>query len=207
MKRKIRILIADDHAIVRQGLASIIRFQSDMAVVGEAEDGDVAVRKTAELRPDVVIMDLLMPIMDGAKATKEIKRISPETRVIILTSFANSTDLSRALDNGASGAITKTSPKEELFKCIRNAADDERMIDPAIEQTLHENDAIPVLTNRQAEILHSLSRGLTNAEIAKQLGISTGCIKFHILAIFRKLGAANRSEAVDIAHRKHLLKT
>ena len=206
MKTQIRLLIADDHAIMRQGLTSIFRFQHDFTVVGEAVDGADAIQKVDALQPDIVIMDLMMPVIDGAEATRQITQRHPETKVIILTSFANSTDMAHAIENGAVGALTKTSSKEDLFTCIRDVARQSTAIAPEISQSLNENEDIPKLTSRQMEILTSLSRGLTNKDIAKQLGISTGCIKFHILAIFRKLGVANRSEAVALALRKRLLK-
>lgn len=206
MKRKTTILLADDHAIMRQGLKSILRFQRDFAIVGEAEDGADAVTKVGELHPDVVIMDLIMPNMDGATATKLIRSQHPETKVLILTSFPDSADMANAIENGASGAISKTASKEELFRCLRNIIDGTSAITPDVAKSLDETNDIPQMTDRQKEILQSFTRGLTNGDIAQLLGISTSCVKFHILAIFRKLGAANRTEAVSIAQRKHLLK-
>ena len=206
MKPKISLLIADDHAIVRQGLSSIFRFQPDFSVVAEAEDGEEAVSKTSSLHPDVVIMDLLMPQMDGAEATARIKRANPDTHVIILTSYGDSPDLVAALENGASGALTKTAPKEELFACIRDVVSGMTVISTEIQQSLLEDTGLQTLTSRQLEILHSLSRGLTNKEIAKQFGLTTAGVKSHLISIFRKLEVSNRSEAVAIALRKHLLK-
>ena len=206
MKRKIKLLIADDHAIVRQGLATILGFQPDFAVVGEAEDGQDAVDKARALHPDIVIMDLMMPVLNGSDATARIRREDPGAKVVILTSYADSADLSRALENGAVGILSKTAPKEDLFACLHAVANGETVIADDIRRTLDENDSVLELTPRQLDILQALSRGLTNGEIAKLLGLSTAGIKFHLLTIFRKLGVANRSEAVDIAHRKHLLK-
>ena len=205
MKRKIKLLIADDHAIVRQGLATILGFQPDFAVVGEAEDGQDAVEKVRTLHPDIVIMDLMMPVLNGSDATARIRREDPDAKVVILTSYADSADLSRALENGAVGILSKTAPKEDLFACLHAVANGETVITDDIRRALAENDGATELTPRQLDILQSLSRGLTNGEIAKQLGLSTAGIKFHLLTIFRKLGAANRSEAVSIAHRKQLL--
>lgn len=206
MKRKIRLLIVDDHAIVRQGLVSILEFQPDFKVVGEAEDGAEAIIRASESKPDVIIMDMMMPILDGAEATARIRQTDKTVKIILLTSFGNSSDISLALENGANGAISKTSPKDELFQCIRDVAAGKRIISSEIQQAMMSNGGDNALSDRQIEILQSLSRGLTNSDIAKQVGLTTAGIKFHLLAIFRKLGAANRSEAVAIALRKHLLK-
>ena len=207
MQSKLKILVVDDHAIVREGLIAILKFQKDITIVGEAEDGAIAVRKTQELRPDVVIMDLMMPNMGGADATAEIMRISPETKILLLTSFGTSAELSRAFANGATGAITKTLPKEEMLAAIRDVAAGVRVVSPEIAQTLQEEAVIPTLTPRQLEILHSLTRGLTNEDIAREFGLSKAGVKFHLLTIFRKLDVSNRTEAVGYASRKHLFLT
>ncbi len=207
MPSKLKILIVDDHAIVRDGLAAIIRFQKDLCVVGEAEDGASAVQKAQELHPDVVVMDLMMPNMNGADATAAIKQVLPETHILLLTSYGTSSELSRAFRNGATGAITKSLPKEELLAAIRNVATGMRVASPEIEQTLKEEADMPSLTPRQLEILHSLTRGLTNDDIAREFGLSKAGVKFHLLTIFRKLNVANRTEAVGLASRKHLFQT
>ena len=206
MSSKLKILIVDDHAIVRDGLAAILKFQKDMAVVGEADDGQSAIQKAQELRPDIILMDLMMPNMNGADATAAIKRILPNAQILILTSYGTSSDLSRAFKNGATGAITKSLPKEELLSAIRNVADGTRVSSAEIEQTLKEEASTPSLTPRQFEILHSLTRGLTNDEIASEFGLSKAGVKFHLLTIFRKLNVSNRTEAVGLASRKHLFK-
>ena len=122
MSAKLKILIVDDHAIVRDGLAAILRFQKDMTVVGEADDGQSAIHKAQILRPDIILMDLMMPNMNGADATAAIKQVLPETQILLLTSYGTSAELSRAFKNGATGAITKSLPKEELLAAIRNVA-------------------------------------------------------------------------------------
>lgn len=205
MSSKLKILIVDDHAIVRDGLAAILKFQKDMTVVGEAADGKSAIQKAQTLRPDIILMDLMMPNMNGADATAAIKQVLPETQILLLTSYGTSSDLSRAFRNGATGAITKSLPKEELLAAIRNVADGMRIVSPEIEQTLNEVSETPALTQRQLEILRSLARGLTNDDIAHQFGISKAGVKFHLLTIFRKLNVANRTEAVSLALRKQLL--
>ena len=206
-QNRIKILIVDDHAIVRDGLAAILKFQKDMTVVGEADDGQSAIQKAKELHPDVILMDLMMPNMNGADATSAIKQILPETQVLLLTSYGTSSELSRAFRNGATGAITKSLPKEELLSAIRNVAAGQRVASSEIEQTLKEESAMPSLTPRQLEILHSLTRGLSNEDIAREFGLSKAGVKFHLLSIFRKLNVANRTEAVGLASRKHLFQT
>ena len=207
MPTKLKILVVDDHAIVREGLVAILKFQKDLAVVDEAEDGAIAVQKVRELKPDVVIMDLMMPNMNGADATAEIMRESPDTKILLLTSYGTSAELSRAFSSGAIGAITKTLPKEELLAAIRDVAAGGRVVSPEISQTLQEDATTPSLTPRQLEILHSLTRGLTNDDIAHEFGLSKAGVKFHLLTIFRKLNVANRTEAVGLASRKHLFLT
>ena len=207
MPNKLKILIVDDHAIVRDGLAAILKFQKDMTVVGEADDGPSAIQKAQELRPDVILMDIMMPNLNGAEATATIKQILPRTQILILTSYGTSSDLSRAFKNGATGAITKSLPKEELLSAIRNVAAGQRVASPEIEQTLKEESEMPELTPRQLEILRSLTRGLTNDDMAREFGLTTAGIKFHLLTIFRKLNVANRTEAVGLASRKHLFQT
>ena len=204
MSPKLKILIVDDHAIVRDGLSAILKFPKDISVIGEADDGESAIRQVTELKPDVVILDLMMPNMGGADATAAILQARPETKILILTSYGTSAELSRAFVNGATGAITKTLPKEELLAAIRNVAAGIRVISPEIEQTLKEDPVAPTLTPRQMEILQSLARGLSNEDIAREFGLSKAGIKFHLLSIFRKLGVANRTEAVGYASRKHL---
>ena len=206
MEKKIKLLIADDHAIMREGLVTLLRFQKDFSVIGEATNGREAVRKTLALRPDVVIMDILMPLMNGAEATAEIVRSSPGVKVLILTSFPDASDVVSALNNGAAGALTKTLRKEDLFTAIRDVAAGKKVLSEEIRQTFNENQAGDHLTPRQIAVLESLARGLTYEEIAQQLNVTKACIKFHVLTILRRLNVANRSEAVAIALRKQLLK-
>ena len=206
MKGKIKVLIADDHAIVRMGLASLLGTKKDIEVVGEAEDGEETVRKALKLTPNVIIMDLMMPKKDGVAATAEIHRHLPETRIMILTSYGTSDGIAHALAAGASGALMKSTEFSEFVSAIRALAAGGRVVTPEIERQLAEDPPVPDLTPRQSEILHSITRGLTNADIARQLGIREDSVKEHINAIFVKLGASNRSEAITIALRKHLVK-
>ena len=203
---QIRVLIADDHAIVRMGLTSLLSSQKDFLVVGEADDGESAVQKALNLSPDILIMDLMMPKMDGVTATKEIHKLRPSVKILILTSYGTSDGIAHALESGASGALMKSTDFAEFVSVLRRIAGGERVIAPEIKRQFAEDPPVPSLTQRQTEILLSITRGLTNADIAKQFGIREDSVKEHINAIFSKLGASNRSEAVAIALRKHLLK-
>lgn len=204
--KKIKVLIVDDHAIVRMGLASILGTRKDIEVVGDAEDGAEAIRKTKRMTPDVVLMDIVMPEMDGATATAEIRRLIPSAKILILTSFGEADGIAHALDAGASGALMKNVDYSELVEAIRSVADGKTIIAPEIKKMLQESPPVPELTERQREILLSMSRGLTDADIAIQLHLTSNSVREHITTIFNKLGAANKTEAVAIALRKHLLK-
>ena len=202
----IRVFLVDDHALMRQGLVSLLGTRKDIEVVGDAESGEAALRKAPRLKPDVIIMDLIMPGMDGAEATRQLRQIMPDAHVLILTSFGTADGIAQALDAGASGAILKTVKLPALAEAIRTVASDGKAIAPEIQQMLDETTPIPPLSPRQNEILESIVRGLTNKDIAKKLGISAPMVNEHLTALFAKIGAANRTEAVTIALRKHLLK-
>jgi DNA-binding NarL/FixJ family response regulator len=206
MNNTIRVLIADDHTIVRIGLKTLLTAEDDIEVVGEAKNGEMAVREAMRLSPDVVIMDLMMPKMDGAEATATLHEKLPETKVIILTTFGSSDGIAHAIESGASGALMKTADDAALISTIRSVASGKTVISPDIKRLLAEDPPIPVLTSRQTEVLQSMMRGLTNRDIAKQLGIRQDGVNEHVAAILAKIGAANRTEAVAIALRKHLLK-
>ena len=206
MKNTIRVLIADDHTIVRIGLRTLLGAEKDIEVVGEAKNGEMAVREALRIRPDVVIMDLMMPKMDGAEATAALHEKLPETKVIILTTFGSSDGIAHAIESGAAGALMKTADDAVLISTIRAVANGKTVISPDIKRLLAEDPPIPVLTSRQIEVLQSMMRGLTNRDIAKQLGIRQDGVNEHVAAILAKIGAANRTEAVAIALRKQLLK-
>ena len=204
--RRIRILIADDHALMRIGLKSMLRLQPDMSVVGEAANGHKAIAETLRLRPDVVVMDLMMPGLDGATATKEILSKLPETKIIILSSFGTSSEMARALANGAAGAQMKESNTDEIISAIRTVATGQKAIAAEIRKHLACQSALPILTDKQIQVLDGVAQGLTDAAIADTYGITRRGVQKHLVAIFTKLGASNRAEAVAIALRKHLLK-
>ena len=205
--KRIRILIADDHAVVRIGLSALFGTEKDLEVVGVAANGDEAVAKALALKPDVVVMDLMMPGKSGIEATNEIVKADPSIRILLLTTYATSDGIMRTLDAGASGAILKTAPDDEIVSSIRKVYQGERRhLSAEVRQLLADDPPIRELTDRQLGILGSITRGLTNSDIARQFGIREVSVKEHLARIFNKIGAANRAEAVAIVLRKHLLK-
>ena len=204
--QKLTVFLADDHAMVRMGLISLLGTKKDLQVVGEAEDGEEAVRKVITLKPDVVLMDLLMPKKDGVDATIEILAKLPDTKILLLTSAASSDVITHALKVGATGALLKSADFSTLVAAIHTVAAGGRVIDPEVQKLLKEDPPLPELTSRQEEILALVTRGLTNADIARLFDIRESSVKEHVNQICTKLGAANRAEAVAIALRKHLLK-
>ena len=193
MKSKIRVLIADDHTIVRIGLATLLNAEKDIEVVGEAKNGDMAVKEALRLSPDVIIMDLMMPKKDGAEATAELHEKLPSAKVIILTTFGASDGIAHALESGAAGALMKTADDAMLVSTIRAVASGKTVISADIKRLLENDPPVPKLTPRQIEVLQSMTRGLTNRDIAKQLGIRQDRVDEHVAAIFTKIGAANRA--------------
>ena len=204
--KPITVLIVDDHAILRMGLASLLANKKGIEVVGDAASGAAALPKVRKLKPDVVVMDLMMPGMDGAEATRRILETEPETKVLILTTYGTANALAHALDAGARGAVLKNEDFTDLVDSIRTVAAGGRAVSPEIEQMLVTDPPLPELAPRQREILESITKGLSNADIATQLGISVPTVKEHIRALLDKIGASNRSEAIAIAMRKYLLK-
>ena len=206
MKDKIKVLIADDHAIVRIGIRSLLAIAKDCELVGQADDGAEAVALALKLKPDVVIMDLMMPVKDGVEATAELHERLPETKVVLLTTFGTSDGIAHALENGASGAVLKSCAEAELVTAIRKAAAGESYISPDIRRQFKDDPPVPKLTSKQVQILDYMTKGKTNKEIATLLDIQLCSANEHIETIIRKVGAVNRAEAVAIAMRKHLLK-
>ena len=204
--KKISILVADDHMIVRIGLVALLSSEPDLHVIAEADDGKDALAKAFKHSPDIVIMDLMMPGMDGVAATAEIKAQCPTTKVILLTSYSTSDGISHALDAGADGAVLKTADDTMLLSAIRKVAQGETYVSPTIRKMLATNPPLPELTDRQLDVLEAMSRGLTNRDIATALDICEARVAEHVNNILSKLVAANRAEAVAIALRKHLLK-
>lgn len=204
--KKTRILIADDHAVMRMGLSALMDSVEDFSVVGEASDGNEALDLALRLKPDVVVMDIYMPGLDGISATKKIKESVPEAKILILTTFETSDGIARALSHGASGAILKSAANDNLIDAIQTVAAGKEYIADDVRRLLDDDPPITPLTPRQLEILTYVTRGLTNKEIATTLGIRVDSVGQNLSAIFTKLGAANRAEAIAIALRKQLLK-
>ena len=206
--RRTRILLVDDHLVVRMGIASIISLKPDMVLVGEAATGVEAVSLSQTLNPDVVMMDIMMPKLGGADATARIKRQSPETRILVMTSFPGSNDVRKALDAGAEGAIVKTSTQQEIIAAIRKVAAGESVLSPEVANSLHAQPPLqdsPILSARQIEVLQLASKGFTNNEIGHILGISVNVVKGHMKLIFEHLGVASRAEAATRALSLHLI--
>ena len=202
---KIKVLIADDHAIVRMGLRSILDTQKDIEVVGDAEDGKIAISETLRLRPDVVVMDLMMPVLNGMKATEEILRQQPSTRILLLTSYGMADDVAHALELGAAGALSKGLASTDLLAAIRDVAAGKTVISPEIRKNISEHPPVPQLTDRQVKILQAIADGSSSKEVADRLNIRIDSVQEHITAIVHKLGASNRTEAVAIGKARSRL--
>ena len=205
MGGKTKILLADDHVIVRMGVAAAISFEQDLVVVGEASDGQEAVRMADELLPDVVVMDLMMPRLSGMEATSAIAKAHPDIRVLILTSFMTSADLGAAVRAGATGALPKTSSQAEIIAAIRKVAAGERVISKALERDLALNRLKPKLTDRQIEVLRLAAKGFTSQDIGSILAISPNSVKDHLKLIYQRLEVSSRAEAIASAMHSGIL--
>ncbi|OPC81661.1 DNA-binding response regulator [Embleya scabrispora] len=204
----IRLLIADDHPVVREGLAGMLAAEPDFEVVASVEDGAQAVDGAAELRPDVVLMDLRMPGTDGVAATRRIVRELPGVHVLILTTYDTDTDIVRAVEAGATGYLLKDTPRVELAAAIRAAARGETVLAPPVAAKLVTRMKAPVrdaLSPRETQVLGLVARGMTNAEIGRELYISEATVKTHLLRTFNKLGVDDRTAAVTVAMADGLL--
>ena len=198
-KKKITILLADDHLVVRMGISTLLSLEPDLEVVGEAESGSEAVGKTLSLRPDVVLMDVMMPSMNGTEATEAILRKSPGTRILILTSFGGTPEVKRALDAGAVGALSKTASRTEIVTAIRKATAAEPVVSDVIRHQLDRIRTEPALTPRQREVLNLVAKGFSNREIGRLIGTGEDAVKKHLKAIYSIIGVANRAEATNYA--------
>ncbi|HNP73147.1 MAG TPA: response regulator transcription factor [Kouleothrix sp.] len=203
----VRILIADDHPIVREGLSAVLETQPDFAIVGMAASGAAAVAQAAELRPDVILLDLALPELDGVAALRAIRAHTPDARVLIFTAFDTDERILAAVQAGAQGYLLKGAPRDELFQAIRVVHAGGSLLQPVVAARLLRQVSGPpeALTERELEVLRLLARGRQNKEIASELVISERTVKFHVSAILAKLGVGNRTEAVGKAAQLGLI--
>jgi DNA-binding NarL/FixJ family response regulator len=213
---KIRVLIADDHTVVRDGLSSMLAREQDFEVVGEAADGEAAVRLAARLQPDVILMDLRMPVLDGAQAMRQIREAQPAVKFLVLTTFDTDEYVFQAIEAGARGYLLKDSSREDLFRAVRGVHAGESLIQPAVAARVLDRFAqmsrsdrekeADGLSSRELVVLEKLARGLANKQIAAQLSVSENTVKTHVASIFQKLGVNDRTGAVTAALQRGLLK-
>ncbi len=209
MDNKIRIMLVDDHAVVRSGLSAFLSVNPDLELVGEAENGEQAVVRANALKPDVILMDLMMPVMDGVAATMAIKKQNPGIQIIALTSFQEDELVQSALKAGAVGYLMKNVTARELAAAIKSARDGRMTLSPEAAQALvrasQQAEETEILTEREREVLKLMVDGLNNAEIAERLVVSLSTVKYHISNILMKLGVDNRVAAVTMALQKKLV--
>lgn len=209
MSEPIRILVADDHPVVRNGLIAMLKTQPDFQIAAEASDGQEAVQLTLKHNPDIVLLDLEMPILDGVEALRALRRERPSVKVLVFTAFDSDERILGAVQAGAQGYLLKGAPREEVFNAIRVVSQGGSLLQPVIASKLMQHvaeDRISEdLTDREMEVLTLLAKGYTNREIAEQLVITERTVKFHVSSILRKLDAGNRTEAVSIAAQQGLV--
>ena len=207
----IRLLIADDHAVVRTGLTQLLSAVDDVELVGAATNGDEAIALCAELTPDVVLMDLEMPSLDGIEATRRIKETQPDVAVVILTSFSDRERILRALDAGAVGYLLKDAEPDELTRAVHAAAKGDSPLDPRAGRALlsarTETSPADSLSDREREVLAMVAEGLPNKLIARRLEISEKTVKAHLTSVFRRIGVTDRTQAALWAERNGLTKS
>jgi two-component system, NarL family, response regulator len=197
--KQIRVIVADDHPVVREGLAALIRSQPDMKLACEVEDGRAAVRQYLKQRPDVILLDLRMPEMDGITATKAILEEDPKAKVIVLSTYRGGEDVYQALKAGAKSYLLKDSRREELVNAIRTVNEGQVKMSPLVAAHLMKEVQSERLTKREAQIMKLVVAGKSNKEIGVALGVTEGTIKVHAGHVFKKLGASGRTEAIRIA--------
>ncbi|HTI13891.1 MAG TPA: response regulator transcription factor [Dictyobacter sp.] len=217
----IRILLADDHPIVREGLRALLETQPDFEVVAECANGEASLREAKQLRPDILLLDLEMPVLDGVETIAQLEQLNYRPRIIVFTAFNDDERIIHALQAGADGYLLKDAPREDIFKAIRITMQGGSFLQPIVAskllrhvgqqqqktQTSHTTNILPVedLTERELEVLRLLAQGMPNKEIASQLIISERTAKFHVSSIMSKLGATNRTEAVSLAAQRGLI--
>ncbi|HEX4740337.1 MAG TPA: response regulator transcription factor [Caulobacteraceae bacterium] len=201
-----RIVLADDHAIFRQGVATLIERESDLKVVGEAGDGEEAVACYRRLRPDVTLLDLVMPRLDGFEALLRIRHMDPEAKVIVLTTYDTDEDINRILRAGAKAYLLKDVGAADLVRCIRDVAAGRMRLAQGVASKLADRFTQVQLTVREVSVLRLVAEGLNNRAIGQRLGISEGTVKVHVAHLFDKMGARSRTDLVAIAVRKGLVR-
>ncbi|TJZ45383.1 response regulator transcription factor [Streptomyces piniterrae] len=205
--RPIGVLLADDHPVVREGLCAMLESDPGITVVGQAGSGEEAVALAARLDPDIVLLDLRMGGMDGVAATGHIRRESPRSKVVIVTTYENDADILRAVEAGASGYLLKGSSRAELVGAVHAATRGETVLTPSLAGKLFRARVVdqPVLSGRECEVLRLVGQGLTNAEIGRELFIGEATVKTHLLRAFKKLDVSDRTAAVMVALERGLL--
>ena len=205
----IKIIIADDHPVVRSGLRALLASQSDFEIVGEAGNGEEAARLAISLVPDLILMDLQMPILDGIGATKRIRDKLPKANILVLTTYETDADILLALQGGAMGYLLKDTPPEQLFQAVRNAASGQMALAPRVAKKVTQrltDSSKNTLSRREIEVLELASQGQANKEIARKLFITEATVKSHFVHIFSKLGVVDRTAAVTKAVKEKIIK-
>jgi DNA-binding NarL/FixJ family response regulator len=205
----IRVLVADDHPVVRDGLCAMLDTQADIEVVGEATNGAEALALVGSLRPDLVLMDLQMPKVDGATATQRIRAENDDVQVLVLTTYDTDADISRAVEAGATGYLLKDARREELFRAVRLAANGESVLSPGVAKRVLGRMRAPAeeaLSSREIDVLGAVARGLSNRAIARSLHISEATVKTHLVHVFAKLGVDDRTAAVTVALERGIIR-
>jgi DNA-binding NarL/FixJ family response regulator len=204
--QKIRVLIADDHPVVRDGLAAMVGNWSDVSVVAQAENGKQAVEQWAQHRPDVTLMDLRMPVMDGIRAIEGIRELDAAARIILLTTFDDEDDIYRGIRAGAKAYLLKDAPRDDILACVRDVHLGKTFVPASLAAKLVERVGGPELTEREMVVLRALATGQTNKAIGRSLFISETTVKSHVKSIFTKLNVLSRTEAIAVAARRGLVR-
>ena len=204
-KKRIRILIVDDHSVVREGLVSLVKRKSDMVVVGEGSNGREAVELWKEHRPDVTLLDLRMPVLDGVGAIKEIRELDENAQIVVLTTYDGDEDIYRAIKAGAKAYLLKDTARDALVETVRRVHAGETYLPPQLAAKLAERLSGQALSPREIEVLQRMAAGKSNKEIGAELFISEGTVKTHLKSIFSKLDVVSRTEAVATATRRGLI--
>jgi DNA-binding NarL/FixJ family response regulator len=205
----IKILMADDHPVVRAGIRGMLETQPDFEVVAEAENGQKAIEQVSKVKPDVVLMDLRMPEMDGVEAIGKIKNRHPEIHILVLTTYDTDADIVRAVEAGATGYLLKDAPRDELFRAVRATARGETVLAPPVAARLMgkvRNKGESALSAREIDVLMLVARGASNQDVGEKLHISTATVKSHLLQIYQKLGVSDRTAAVTTAIERGIIR-